>query len=257
MTTALCLSALLHAGWQNPERLSTAYQSLCAEQDLLEPSGQETELALIVEARLRNGDEWGNLSPVIFNLLSWAIHSGRSRDGNVKATRPGDPFSASAKAPFIAVQLWIIIWTTVKRELRQLLQDVHGLGDLSGWGTGTLGLSATDGADNGLGSGDVDRSGLGVVSVLPMRAIHRSVDRLRREIEENISERARQLRGLRESAQDPFEQNIQIWQDRLRRLEIIDAELELNNVNAEVVASLNALGREVFDIGWQMIASGN
>lgn len=256
MTTALCLSALLHAGWQNPERLSTAYQSLCAEQDLLEPSGQETELALIVEARLRNGDEWEELSPVIFNLLSWAIHAGRSRDGNVKASRPGDPFSASAKAPFIAVQLWIIIWTAVKRELRQLLQDVHGLRAFSGAGHGTLGLS-TYGPDSGQSVGDVSRNGAGVTMVLRGRAIRRSVDRLRREIEENISERARQLRGLRESAQDPFERNLQIWQDRLRRLEIIDAELELDGSSAEVVARLNALGRDVFDIGWQPITGDN
>ena len=255
ITTALCLSALLHAGWQqNTVHVTTAYQNLSTEQELLEPNGRETELALIVEARLRNGDEWEELSSATLSLLGWAIQSGRSVvDRNIKATRPGDPLSASAKAPFIATQLWIIIWTAVKRELRQLLHEIQGLDHL---------LSSDDPdivSDNGQDAVEGDDAGRNeeadapVAPAVPVRAIRRAMDRLRREIEENISTRARQMPNLRDSVQEPFERSMEVWQERLRSCELLDNEIESGNVTLEVIDNLNSLGREIFTVGWQEI----
>lgn len=249
MTSALCLSALLHAGWPNAEQLITGYKSLCAAQERLEATGQETELALIAEARLRNGDEWDKLSPAILNLLAWAVQSERSTDLDVKATRPGDPLSATSKTPFIAVQLWIIIWTITKRELRQLLRELGGFD----WLTSTNGVQPPQGSSPEAGR-TVSGAGLAALGILPARRIRRALDTLHREIEQNISDRARQIPELGRAEQDVFEQNIQLWQDRLRRLEIIDAEIEAGDISTDTLSSLNGLGVEVFQSGWNDIA---
>ena len=256
LTTALCLRALLHAGWQNTEHLTTGYQNLRAGLDLLEPSGQETELSLIVEARLRNGDEWEDLSPLIFNLLGWAVRPERFRDQNIRATRPGEPLSASAKAPFIAVQLWIIIWTTVKRELRELLREIQGPEDLLDPGEPNPAAERAPGQTQTPGEDDAAASS--AVSATEIRMFRPSVERLRREIDANITDRARQIPNLRGSAQKPFERNIHLWQGRQRKLDAIDAKIESGTLSNEVLNDLEMLGKEVFGIGWQQpLRAGN
>jgi hypothetical protein len=248
MTTALCLSALLHAGWQWTEHIQTGYENLCAEQALLGPGGQETELALILEARLRKGDTWEELSPAIINLLGWATRPERRSDPDVRATRPGDPLSASAKTPFIAIQLWITIWTTVKRELGRLLREILGMDDIPLFDGSGPGGRGPDGHSPGAGHGSVPEE-----PIASLNAIRRGVDRIRRETEENINERARRIPALIEASQQPFERELGIWQERLGRLEEIETELEGSTVTVETVNRIDALGSEVFGRGWQAI----
>jgi hypothetical protein len=253
--TALCLSALLHAGYPTNEAIETGYRSLCSQQeDLQPPSGKETELAAIIEARLRKRDEWGmrdewdRLGEVIVALLQWATQGNAVIDQSVMATRPGDPLSACAKTPFIAVQLWIIIWTTVKRELRRLLQERSGLSDLS-----VNGRSADMAYASEFQSMVVQTVALDLENEQQVRRrVKRAIGRLRGEIEGNINDRARQMPELRGSAREIFARELGKWRERSRELDDIESAFDADEpVSNATIGRINQLGNEIFRGTWE------
>ncbi|MDN3351647.1 hypothetical protein [Actinomadura sp. DC4] len=246
MSTALCLSALLHAGYPQPAKVRTSYERLCLAQDSMVTNNQETELSLIVEARIRTGDEWEDLKPAIIHLLGWATRADR-RGPELRATRPGEPLSASAKAPFIAVQLWIIIWTTVNRELRRMLHELWGMEDL---------LPPPRPVNTGRPAADRSRE-----PAVPLRAIeadvNRAITRLRREIEEHINTRASMIDDLLPSVQATFQRRLDLWNSRGQTLDAIEHELAHGGVSGMLVSKLNTLGQEIIRSGWRRIPDPN
>ena len=242
------------------ERIETGYKSLCSQQEDLQENGNETELALIVEARLRKRDEWGmrdewdKLGTVILGLLQWATQGNGIIDQNVKATRPGDPLSACAKAPYIAVQLWIIIWTTVKRELRRLLQEKTGLegifsadGSAAGHMTGIVLANAQESASGGARSKD---------SAIE-RKVLRLIDHLRRYAQDHVNDRARQIPGLQGSARPVFERELAKWRARVSELDDLESSLDNSEVTDSLIGRLDILGNEMFPGAWQPLDRGS
>jgi hypothetical protein len=243
MATALCLSALLHAGFPRPERVRPSYERLCLAQDSMVANKQETELALIVEARIRTGDNWEDLRPAILHLLGWASRV-TQWNPELRATRPGQPLSASAKAPFIAVQLWIIIWTTVNRELRRMLKDLWGLEDL---------LSPKSPA----APSPPPETGRPTWSEPAEQAVdddvRRAVERLRQKIQAHIDDRASRYPTLTESGKKTFRREIDMWNGRYEELRTIERGLSRDGITQTTIAELNGLGRKVFGVGWYEI----
>jgi hypothetical protein len=250
LASALCVSALLHADAPKNDKLETGYQSLCNAQPGLKDSGQETELALIVEARLRTGDEWEDLHSAILELLGWAA---RERSGlGEKATGPGDPFSASAKGPFIAVRMNTIIWTAVMKELRRLLRELWKLDDLL---LVSDSVPLPDDSPDPLDSPQDERPPARPTPRL-LAEVHRGIERLRRRIDKRIEEAAELLQGMvdRRSVQEPVRRQLNLWQGHHAELEAIEAEVNQGTVTEEILNRLNALGRAVFGPGWREIS---
>jgi hypothetical protein len=251
LTTALCLKALLEADirdLRSNEKFRTGYKSLCAAQERLEPEGQETERALIVEARLSNGDQWEDLLPAILKLLQWAIDENQGHD--VKATGSGDPLSASAKAPFIAVCLRTIIWTTVTSELRRLLKELWNLDDLLSGSNGSRPAGDGARADDTTPS---DPAPASPARIPPPTKISRAIDRLRGQIQQEIDGRARLLDRLTEKSSEPIVSQMRAYKEWLARLTRLEARLAANPPTAADIAELNELGEAVFKASWDEI----
>lgn len=245
MTTSLCYLALWQARCPNSQLLEIAYEKLLAEQnDLMTSPRHETELALIVESRLRHDDRWKDLSGPILQLLGW-VRREQWLSREVNATQLGDPISASAKAPFIAAQLWIIIWAAAKQELPNLLRDalqidthVSPVGpwpptDPSRRGTASQAYAPKDPAATIAG------------------AEERKRQRLRQRIDDQLNDLATTSRTLRlASAKDAASRDIGHWREIRNRLDAIEAEFDSGSASHSTLTRLDDLGREIFGETW-------
>jgi hypothetical protein len=246
MTTSLCFLALWQARCRNGEFLEIAYQKLRDEQHrLMSGPNHETELALIVEARLRHDDKWKDLSGPILNLLGWVRReqwSGRE----VNATEPGDPISASAKSPFIAAQLWIIIWAAAKQELPNLLKDA-------------LQIDTHVSPEGPWPPTDPSRRGAASQAYAPEEPSRtpagidngRKLARLRQHIDIQLNDLAAPAKTLRlDAARNAVRRDIEYWQGIRDKLDSIEAEFDSGTATDSTSNRLNALGAEIFGKTW-------
>lgn len=246
MTTSLCFLALWQARCPNKQFLEIAYEKLRDEQQrLMSSQKRETELALIIEARLRNDDKWKDLSGPILHLLGWVRReqwSGRE----VNATEPGDPLSASAKSPFIAAQLWIIIWAAAKQELPNLLREV-------------LQIDIHDSPEGPWPASDPARRGEASHAYAPKEPARslaevensRKLERLRQRVDEQLNDLGASLKTVRLNAtRDETRRNIEHWQQIRDALDSIEAEFDSGTANESTSRRLDGLGRDIFGEAW-------
>jgi hypothetical protein len=244
--TALCFLALWQARCPHSEMLDMAYRRLCAEQQsLLSTPNRETEMTLLVEARLRHGDRWDDLSNPILHLLAW-VRKREWSTRDVKATQPGDPVSASAKAPFIASHLWIIIWAAAKKELSRLIESILRLDDLippsTPWGPGDLPRQQTQTL------ADVSR---GALISNDYNEESRKLARIRREVEQKLSTLAPVFDKVRlDSAQRSTKKEIDRWQAVLAEIVTLETAFDAGTATAETSRQIEELGRAVFGAAW-------
>jgi hypothetical protein len=226
LTTALCYLALKLARYPRAEMLDLVYRNLRDEQqDLMRSSNRETELTLVVEARLRHQDKWEELAAPTLYLLNWVqTEEWRSRD--VKATQPGDPVNASAKSPFIAAQLWIIIWITVQKELRNLVAAVLGIDEQA------VSETSVNGPDQSAAPAHPPQE-------------DRKRARIRQHIEEQLNLLVSGTIGPG-SAKETAKSEIEYWTVMLNTLNSIETEFNSGAGTQTMTRRLNALEREVF-----------
>ncbi|MFI5387023.1 MAG: hypothetical protein ACHQ50_12990 [Fimbriimonadales bacterium] len=106
-TTAMCLSALMHANWPaRDERIRTGTAYLLATKAQWRETGHESDAAQAIEAIVRAGLPWQTIAPELDRLLAWYSNREPWTRTTVSASESQEE---SSKVPWVASSLLSVL----------------------------------------------------------------------------------------------------------------------------------------------------
>ncbi|GAA2008696.1 hypothetical protein [Catenulispora subtropica] len=254
LTTAMCMTALLHAGVPASDRcIRAGYGYLKEQMPEWRQPGREIDCAAAAEAIMLAGPDRREIYPAIVDLLIWVGNG--DGDGSVGEEE-------SMKIPYVAEQVVWIVQGIVQRELEALLQDFEPSARIAGASRGEA-VTPADGAvpiaaagppatrtlelrDTG-DDADADADGEAETDAATRRAVTERLERLGREITANITSREAALRGRNHARnRRPIEAQLAIWLNRKNTRDEAAAQFAENPLSGVAVALVDRLWAEVF-----------
>jgi hypothetical protein len=261
MATACCLSALLRAEAPlNDDCVPVADRYLRAGLEQWTQPGREIDIALVLEALLRGSRRysmveelavpWRNQIPL---LLSWLRNNevlggpGSARSG------PFESMNETTKVLFVAAELVATVWEIIRRELpvlleneisaaRAMLDEAHTVG-------GSVAAGVTEAGVYGPTPHASAANGISTDELLSL------IQRIQTMIDSNIASRDKVLRDSDSTSKrttTEVRENRNEWLAKQERCREIARRLA-GQSSGEVIAELDALGREVLGSGWESI----
>lgn len=237
MTTAMCMTALMHAGVPASDHCVRAgYEYLKAQMPQWRSPGREIDCATAAEALMLAGPDRREVYPAIMDLLGWV--SGGDADGSAA-------LDESVKIPFIAEQVVWIVQGIVQRELEALLRDFEAPARVGG--------TAPD-ADAGLAPHThVNGTTLGADSGTPPPEVsdrerrRRAVEcmgRIVQVINDNIASRELALSDRSPTGRVVLQRGLDTWLAKKQAYDDLNAQLADRRLD-EVIAEVDRLAFEI------------
>lgn len=247
MTTAMCITALVHAGLGvNDPCVRSGYEYLKQQMPLWRVPGREIDCAAAAEAMLLVGPDQQEIYPVVVELLQWA---GQWAGHGETPSAPGG--EESVKIPYVAEQVIWIVQRIVERELEALLRDVaEPMPAAAAPAPEEASSTTTEPAASAEAAGRRAARLNGEAKALAQTEQHQlaleKLARIRREIEANIASRENALRGRGAAGRRPIQAQLDLWTGRGRRCDELQDEAQGAPVAGELAIRIEALFTEIF-----------
>jgi hypothetical protein len=243
MTTAMCITALVHAGLGvNDPCVRSGYEYLKQEMPSWRLPGREIDCAAAAEAMLLVGQDQQEIYPVVVELLQWAGH------GETPSAPGGEE---SVKIPYVAEQVIWIVQRIVERELEALLRDVAE--PMPPAPASALDEASSMTAEPAVSADAALRRPTrlnGDAKVLAQNDRHQlaleKLARIRREIDANIASRENAQRGLGAVGRKKIQDKLDEWTGRSRRCDELQTEAQAAPVTGELAIRIEELFTEIF-----------